>query len=240
MKKGIYTLANDVVFDQLVALLNSIRANYSKDIPVCVIPYDDRMDKVKEEIKTRKNVFIFEDGKCIKKWEALGKKIWDVYSKDMPENQNIFGRHSIHLHRKFCIFDGPFEEFAFLDADTLIMNSIEPFFKKLKTKKFISYDYQYTDLSHVYNINSKKLFEIFNQNRINSEIFCVGFFVSKKTLFSPKDIKKIMRDIKEEYDILYSRAPEQSLLNYMIMKLNIKNYNFALELPKEKHKFFHE
>ena len=35
---GIYTLANDRVFDQLVALLNSIEVNISPDIPVCVIP----------------------------------------------------------------------------------------------------------------------------------------------------------------------------------------------------------
>jgi hypothetical protein len=32
---GIYTLANDKAFDQLVALLNSIEANYSEDAPVC-------------------------------------------------------------------------------------------------------------------------------------------------------------------------------------------------------------
>lgn len=35
-KRGIYTLANDVVLDQLVALLNSIERNVGKDIPVCV------------------------------------------------------------------------------------------------------------------------------------------------------------------------------------------------------------
>jgi hypothetical protein len=35
-KLGVYTLANDVVFDQLVALLNSIEKNVSPDIPVSV------------------------------------------------------------------------------------------------------------------------------------------------------------------------------------------------------------
>jgi hypothetical protein len=38
MVNGIYTLANDVVYDQLVALLNSIEANVSPNIPVCIIP----------------------------------------------------------------------------------------------------------------------------------------------------------------------------------------------------------
>jgi hypothetical protein len=67
-EKGIYTLANDNVYDQLVALLNSITANYSKTIPVCVIPYDDKIEKVKEEIRKRKNVFLFDDKKII--WKS--------------------------------------------------------------------------------------------------------------------------------------------------------------------------
>jgi hypothetical protein len=36
IKIGIYTLANDAVYDQLVALLNSIECNYSKDVPLSV------------------------------------------------------------------------------------------------------------------------------------------------------------------------------------------------------------
>jgi len=39
---GICTLANDQVFNQLVALLNSIEVMLGKDFPVCVYPYDDR------------------------------------------------------------------------------------------------------------------------------------------------------------------------------------------------------
>ncbi len=53
---GIYTLANDVVYDQLVALLNSIEVNVGWDMPVCVIAYDDRLDKVRSEIEKRKNI----------------------------------------------------------------------------------------------------------------------------------------------------------------------------------------
>ncbi|MEQ8973540.1 MAG: hypothetical protein RIE73_24505 [Coleofasciculus sp. C1-SOL-03] len=46
---GIYTLANDAVYHQLVALLNSIEVNVSPDIPVCVIPYDERLERVKPD-----------------------------------------------------------------------------------------------------------------------------------------------------------------------------------------------
>lgn len=50
---GIYTLANDFVYDQLIALLNSIEVNVSPEIPICIIPYDDRMDRVQREVESR-------------------------------------------------------------------------------------------------------------------------------------------------------------------------------------------
>jgi hypothetical protein len=53
MTNGIYILANDVVFDHLVALLNSLEVNGAKNIPVCIIPYDNRLKKVQVEIATR-------------------------------------------------------------------------------------------------------------------------------------------------------------------------------------------
>ncbi len=40
---GICTLANDRVYDQLIALLNSIEVNGGKALPVCVYPYDDNI-----------------------------------------------------------------------------------------------------------------------------------------------------------------------------------------------------
>ena len=46
MTNGIYTLANDYVYHQLVALLNSIEANAGQDVPVCVIAYNDQVEKV--------------------------------------------------------------------------------------------------------------------------------------------------------------------------------------------------
>ena len=54
MTDGIYTLANDVVCDQLIALLNSIEVNLGSDFPVCVIPYDDRLEKIMPVIEQRK------------------------------------------------------------------------------------------------------------------------------------------------------------------------------------------
>ncbi|MDX2213558.1 MAG: hypothetical protein SFY66_09735 [Oculatellaceae cyanobacterium bins.114] len=46
---GIYTLSSDMVYDQVVALLNSIEVNVGADVPVCIIPYDDVPQRVQQE-----------------------------------------------------------------------------------------------------------------------------------------------------------------------------------------------
>lgn len=231
-KIGIYTLANDNVYDQFVALLNSIEVNYSKDIPVLVIPYDGNMEKIKEEIRGRPNCSLFEDTDSMKKWEDFAHKVWRSYN---AEYSKLLGRHAMTVHRKFCCFDGPFEEFLFMDADTLLMDKPDVVFKKLNEHDFAVYDYQFKDPSHVFNVKSNSLFEIFSKERISSEIFCVGFFASKKGLFDGNDKRMtIDRLEKGDIDTLYPRAPEQSLLNYMVMTCGKSIVNLALCLPPSK------
>ena len=227
MKKGIYILTNDLVYERLVALLNSIEANYSKDMPVCIIPYDSTIKKVEAEVKKRKNCSVFQDMDSIRRWEEFANQAWSVYS---PDIKHIFGRHKLSNHRKFCTFDGPFDKFAFIDADTILMQPLDFVFEKLNDYDFVVYDYQHKDPSHVYNVKSPKLFEIFERKRVYSEIFCTGFFASKKRLFKEENKNYLMDRLKDgETDILYPKSAEQSLLNYMIMRANISQFNFALD-----------
>ncbi len=44
--RGICSLGNDVVYDQLVGLLNSIDAILGPETPVCIYPFDDRIEKI--------------------------------------------------------------------------------------------------------------------------------------------------------------------------------------------------
>ncbi|MEM6402278.1 MAG: hypothetical protein AAF757_18970 [Cyanobacteria bacterium P01_D01_bin.116] len=69
---GIYTLANDVVFDQLVA---SIEANIGCDIPVCIIPFDNNLGRVKQEITLHPYVTLFEDESLIDPWEKFARQL---------------------------------------------------------------------------------------------------------------------------------------------------------------------
>ena len=46
MTNGIYILANDVVYDQMIALIHSVEKNVGASWPICVVPYDDNTGKI--------------------------------------------------------------------------------------------------------------------------------------------------------------------------------------------------
>jgi len=222
---GICTLANDTVYDQLIALLNSIEVILGSNIPVCIYPFDEHIEQIKAEIAKRPNVFIYEDSASVQRWdefmeaaasERLNRKKFRLYG----------------AHRRFCAFDGPFAKFIYLDADTLVMNSLDAVFQQLEESDFVVYDFQFRDPTKVYNIQSPKLVKVFDQNRIDSEIFCSGFYGSKQGLFEQDTREWLVAQLQSgDAEILYAGAGEQPLLNYMVMKTAMNSYNLACSLP---------
>ena len=235
MTDGIYTLANDVVYEQLVALLNSIEVNVGS-VPVCIIPYDDRLEQVRAEVKTRKNVELLSDPAIIARWEDFSAQIWQAhpFAGQDWQRRGVSGVNRLGMHRRFCAFDddSPFDRFIYFDGDVLVLNSLDYIFEQLTKSDFAVYDFQYKDPSHVYNINSAQLVNVFSEERIRSEIFCAGFYASKRGLFSQPQRDWLLEQLRAgEAEILYPNGPDQSILNYMVMRLGISSYNFALQLP---------
>ena len=233
---GICTLANDVVYDQLLALLNSLKANLTTPLPVCVYPYDDNTEKIAAEIAKRPNVYLYNDRHSIEKWDNFVKAIWDLHPTAHQRWRKIGSDsyHRIGTHRRYCAFDAPFDRFLYMDADTLLMSSVEAIFCKLATDECVVYDFQYKDPTHVYEVSSAKLKKVFSQARIDSEIFCSGFYASQKGLFNEQQRNRLLARLKEEAEVLYPMAPDQTILNYMMMASGYSIYNFALDLPKSK------
>ena len=239
MTNGIYTLANDVVCDQLIALLNSIEVNLGSDFPVCVIPYDDRLEKVLPIIERRKNVSLLDNREILSRWEDFSTKIWEVHPTAFKiwQERGVSGVNRLGMHRRFCAFDpeSPFDRFVFLDADILVLLSFDYIFEKLNEYDLVVYDFQYKDPSHVYDVNSPKLLEIFNQERIESEIFCAGLYASKKGVFPEETREMLLTKLAGgEAEILYVNGPDQSIINYMTMRSPRSIYNFSLHLPPEE------
>jgi hypothetical protein len=76
---GICTLANDQVYDQLIALLNSIEAIYGQSMPVCVYPYDDHTEQIAAEIARRPQVQLYDDQNSIQQWDEFVRRVWDTH-----------------------------------------------------------------------------------------------------------------------------------------------------------------
>ncbi|MBE9052148.1 sugar transferase [Nostocales cyanobacterium LEGE 11386] len=234
---GICTLANDRVYDQLVALLNSIEAIYGQDMPVCIYPYDDNTAQIAAEIAHRPNVQIYDNQESMQQWDEFVCNIWDVHPTAQAHWLK-FGSNKYHrvgTHRRYGAFDGPFDRFVYMDADTLLMSSLTEVFRQLNHNDWVVYDFQYTDLSHVYNPSSPKLTEIFSAKQLQTEIFCSGFYGSKKGIFNAQNRELLLDKLRQgEAEILYDMAPDQTILNYMVMRSGISSYNFAHHLSQSE------
>jgi hypothetical protein len=235
MADGIYILANDVVFDHLVALLNSLEVNGAKDIPVCIIPYDDRMEKVRVEIAIRHNVTLFENTDSIDFWEDFATQAWTSHRKAQKVWQAKGWQqvHCLGMHRKFCCFDGHFDKFVYFDCDTLLMGSLDYIYQKLDEFDWVANDFQYkSDLNYVFDLSSPKLAEIFNLFQLDSHIFCAGWFAAKKGILNRNNSNQLLENlISGEAEILSLRGTDQPLFNYLVARSGISFYNFAYHQP---------
>jgi len=234
---GICTLANDHVYDQLIALLNSIEAIYGQQMPVCIYPYDKNTAQIAAEIANRPNVQLYNNQDSIQQWDEFVRNVWDSHPTAQEHWQKIGSDkyYRVGTHRRFCAFDGPFDRFLYMDADTLLMSPLEVIFAQLNQNEWVVYDFQYKHLSHVYNASASKLAELFPPEKLQKEIFCSGFYASKKGMFDAEEKEWMLKKLQSgEASILYDMAPDQTILNYMVMRSGISSYNFAHHLSESE------
>ncbi|NDJ17223.1 Npun_R2821/Npun_R2822 family protein [Myxacorys almedinensis] len=224
---GICTLANDRVYDQLIALLNSIESVMGKTMPVCIYPFDDQCDRIRLAIRDRPSVTLYDDQDSIQRWDSFMQRI---APERLNQKNRLYG-----AHRRFCAFDGPFDRFVYMDADTLAMSPLDRVFQMLDKFDWVVYDYQFLDPSKIYNVNSSSLYDVFSDERIRSEVFCSGFFAAKRGLFGAEQRETLIAQLRAgDINILYEGAGEQPVLNYMVMRSGLKSCNLGSYLPSEE------
>lgn len=105
--RGVYFLANDAIFDIAVAFLNSFRLS-NPAIPLCLIPYGPDVDRLSALAATY-NFTVFEGARALNRCDAIALKFFN-----WPCGQ----------FRKLCAFDGPFDEFIYVDCDTVVLRDL--------------------------------------------------------------------------------------------------------------------
>jgi hypothetical protein len=114
-RRGVYTLANDNVLPWLLALLASLKL-LNGELAVRVIPFDDRIGAVRRV--------------C----QAFGYPLWapaGLLARCDQIAAAVVPPGSSYPHgtfRRLAAFAGPFDEFLYLDADTLVLEPLTPLF----------------------------------------------------------------------------------------------------------------
>jgi hypothetical protein len=233
VSQGIYTLANDVVYDQLVALLNSIEANINQSLPICIIPYDDRLDKVKLEIKNRPNLSLFDNQESIERWEKFAHKVWEAHPRNQESKTTRPKWYKGHLHRKFVAFDGEFENFVFYEADNLAMKPIEDVFDKLKDYDFVFNDWEHRKPTEnaALNIPIIEASGCYTEDEVRTKIHDASFFASKNGLFTPEELAELEDKLINKKEVEWINRigwwDDVFLYNYMTLRYGRPIYNFT-------------
>lgn len=231
---GIYTLANDMVYDQLIALLNSIKVNVDPDIPVCIIPFDNRLELVKREVAARSNVTLFDDLSSIARWEDFSHKFVAAH----PEAKRTMRKHSRwyqgKLHRKFSAFDGPFDKFVFFDADSLAMKPVTDVFTRLDSNDFVFDDWEHKKSKTQAALNIELIEETtsLTESDIRSKLHCSSFFGSKRGIFGKEELDTLLEFITNQDEGAWVSDQgwwdDAFLFNYMTLRSNRSLFNFTL------------
>jgi hypothetical protein len=121
-RRGVYFLANDFVLDRAIAFLNSFR-KFNPSMALCLIPFGDDI----EELLALRDRYGF-----------------DIWSGDPALlracdeiSQAYHGRRAGH-YRKLVAWEGEFDQFIYIDTDTVVLRSVEHVFGLLDEAGFVT------------------------------------------------------------------------------------------------------
>ena len=119
--RGVYFLANDNVIGLAIAFLNSFR-KYNPDIPLCFIPFAPNIDKLKE-LQSVYDFSIYTDDSILQRCDQISRQIHPV---------------TMHHYRKLAMWEGEFDQFIYIDVDTVVLSSVEFVFPYLTEYGFLT------------------------------------------------------------------------------------------------------
>lgn len=107
-RRGVYFLSNDKMIELTLACLNSFR-KYNPDIPACVIPFNNELEKI-ERLKSVYHFDIFKNEDLLHQCDEISIKFHGA----------IKG-----AYRKLAMWEGPFDEFIYVDIDTIVLKNLD-------------------------------------------------------------------------------------------------------------------
>ena len=208
MTDGIYCLANDVVFDWMVAFLSSVRAAAPR-LPVIVIPYDGRITRLTELRRVHPFDF-WDNGGALRRMDAVGRAV-------NPRTPATF--------RKIAAFWGPFDRFLFADSDVVVSRGFDQALGAITETEMLCGD---IDMNQVF-LPSVLRREVEGSGLTSG--FNTGFFASTRGALSEDEVLDAAAHAKPALPAFVAGAQEQPFLNWCVWRggLRVRSISEAVE-----------
>ncbi|MDQ4023888.1 MAG: hypothetical protein M3217_00130 [Actinomycetota bacterium] len=207
MSQGFYLLANDCVLEFAERFVESMRRTGSR-LPLAVIPFDDACDEIERLTRPYRSWFGHADD--LTRYDRLGEQF-------CPGDASCF-----RTFRKLVVFDGPFDEFAYFDADIVLLvdpaELLEPF-----SRSRAQLAYTDRDPKEVY---PPGRFREEMLGRYKSPCFNTGFFLSRRGVLSWRDLVRVAASAGPNRRHLSYRN-DQGFLNYCVDVLGIETLEIS-------------
>lgn len=211
VKRGAYFIANDTVLDLTIAFLNSFRRS-NPTLPLCLVPFNQSFDQV-AKLQREYDFSISTDEACFRRCDAIAEK---------------FHGRTLGHYRKLATWQGPFDEFVYVDVDTVVLEPLEPLFRFLTEFDFMtSHGYVPWILKFVWHES------IFTTRRLTHQQITfatnTGFIISRRNALTIGEAEMKLQAALELAPHMALDCMEQPFLNYLIVTAG-KRYSSLLTL----------
>jgi len=214
--RGAYFVADDRILDLTIAFLNSFR-KHNPEIPLRLIPYDDRTDRVRR-LAHEYGFTVWEDDDLLAQCDEISVR--------------FHGRVLGH-YRKLAMWEGAFDEFVYIDCDTVVLGDVSFVFTYLEEYDFVT---SHSDLRTLRQYVWKK--SILKSGLLTREQIAysanTGFIASKRRALALDFAREAAKHAERLAPHMVLHCVEQPFLNYLIVTSG-KRYTSLLVLEKRGH-----
>jgi len=197
--RGVYFLANDAVMELAVAFLNSFRT-HNMTTALCLIPFDRNCTKI-TRLGPKYRFEVFEDAETLAICDETSRRF----------HNRVEGQY-----RKLATWNGPFDEFAYIDADSVLVRPLDFVFRLLDEFGVLT--------AHSNTLESRKY--VWRDSIAGSKELSVdqtafaantGFFASSKKTSLWSGVQQKAESALRLKGHMALNCHEQSFLNYLIV-----------------------
>jgi hypothetical protein len=214
-RRGAYFMSDDRILDLTIAFLNSFR-KHNPEIPLRLIPYDDRTDRLRS-LQTEYGFSVYDDEDVLSRCDELSVRF----------HGRVLGQY-----RKLAMWEGGFDEFVYIDCDTVVLGNVDFVFAYLDDHDVVT---SHSNLRTLRQFVWKKT--IYRTGLLTREQIAysanTGFIASKRRVLPLESALDAARNAEKLTPHMVLYCAEQPFLNYLIVTSG-KRYTSLRVLEKSR------